>query len=1218
MSLAKSQVGKKALSWALVFALVVSFTPHIGATHEDDDTINVENAVLSQDDDGLHNDLLFWAHNRDDGLGNITINVWKKNALGNWEEYDDGETDEDGELDFYNVTSGEYIWDAYDGDSKISNEGGFATVASTYLVGHIGILSDEDGDGDYDDFIGYVFGANGTSDEGYVEIYDEDGDLIDDGYTDEELDNNFTAFLATNLQRGNYTHHIYEEYDGTLIHNGSFYSHGSYNTTSNGDSDEWFESWDYDTQDTNGDNVANYIEITFDPNTDCNCSMEVEVVMEVYNNDTESYVDDNWTYFEINGTEEDEFGINWIADVDGNLTFTFRLFDDEYNWEDEFSFTHYMECDENEIECEIDEWFEDYEYETEDTGSDNLDDTINVKYNPDTECDCEVNIYVELAVFDNATGNWVDYVSSEHRINGTEEDSFTQSWTSRNSSLYDFELILYDEDWDFEDSIRIPGIYLYQATGAGGPGDEDEYFDWFDDYTWDSDDDGYDDTIEIDFDADTTCECNMSVTVEIDVYDNETGAWVNGTDLNYTIYYDDDEYKYEYWSPEYNGTFDFYVELYDESNNLEEELELLGIELNRRSDDGGGNETEDSDEWFEDRGYYVEPSKTINIEYNPDTSCVCEVRVWVYIDVYQEGNKIDTIADDYYIYHDDSYLFEQNWTANKNDTYDFKVVLFDGEDGPENYEDEYWIYDVYLGDSDDNDTGGGDEDHDEWFSYMNWWQNWAWDMVELSLDMQSDCECDMDVYVEVEIWDENWNLYDVIEENYTLNDGWAYDYLNISLNQETGIFTFNVTLYDNNWKVEDQDAFRMVISDEWFEYEYTVDDSIADIMIYPYSSYEGDSWASIGMDIYKYDEQNNDWENIEYFWEEFEFPSEENRQDLSFHFSQDLSDRGDGEYRFDVIILDENNFRDHKETFYTNISSNAAPVIHGIYAEQAFEGQMVTFKVDVTDEDGDNLEFNWDMGDGTLGGGPWGLHDESIMYVYPDNGEYVITVQVSDGNGNLVEEEFTIFVFNENPSLDISYDDFGQEGQTITFASQTSDVLDDTVKVTWTFPDGTQEEGNFAQYLFADDGDFIIGVTAEDEDGGETSENIIVTIENVAPTFTEFQMPSGGQEGETLDFKFDAVDPGQDTIVFNINFGDGTLPLITQDGGNISHRFADGDTFTITVCAKDEDGGESCRQQVLPISILEELQDEGLLPGFSLLVAISALGVVGILRRRAH
>ena len=84
--------------------------------------------------------------------------------------------------------------------------------------------------------------------------------------------------------------------------------------------------------------------------------------------------------------------------------------------------------------------------------------TINYN-NPDTECDCEVNIYVQLAVFDNATGNWVDDVSSEHRINGTEEDSFTQSWTSRNSSLYDFELILYDSLLIFYSIL----IYIYSS-----------------------------------------------------------------------------------------------------------------------------------------------------------------------------------------------------------------------------------------------------------------------------------------------------------------------------------------------------------------------------------------------------------------------------------------------------------------------------------------------------------------------------------------------------------------------------------------------------------------------------------------------------------------------------------------------------------------------------------------------------------------------------------
>ena len=113
------------------------------------------------------------------------------------------------------------------------------------------------------------------------------------------------------------------------------------------------------------------------------------------------------------------------------------------------------------------------------------------------------------------------------------------------------------------------------------------------------------------------------------------------------------------------------------------------------------------------------------------------------------------------------------------------------------------------------------------------------------------------------------------------------------------------------------------------------------------------------------------------------------------------------------------------------------------------------------------------------------------------------------------------------------------------------------------------------------------------------------------------RIPSEAQEGEALDFTFEATDPGDDTIVFTIDFGDGTAPMITQDG-NVSHKFAEGDTFTLVVCAKDEDGGENCREQILPVSILEQLEDEGLLPGFNLLLAISALGVVGILRRRTH
>ena len=70
--------------------------------------------------------------------------------------------------------------------------------------------------------------------------------------------------------------------------------------------------------------------------------------------------------------------------------------------------------------------------------------------------------------------------------------------------------------------------------------------------------------------------------------------------------------------------------------------------------------------------------------------------------------------------------------------------------------------------------------------------------------------------------------------------------------------------------------------------------------------------------------------------------------------------------------------------------------------------------------------------------------------------------------------------------------------------------------------------------------------------------------------------------------------------------------------GDISHKFAEGDTFDVIICAKDEDGGETCRTETIPVSVLEQLEEEGLLPGFGVIGALSALGVIGMLRRRTH
>ena len=96
------------------------------------------------------------------------------------------------------------------------------------------------------------------------------------------------------------------------------------------------------------------------------------------------------------------------------------MYDDDYNYEDNFTFTIYLECvNDNNSNCDYDEWFEDWDHVTEDNDGDNLDDTIVVNFDPNTECDCEVDIRVYMDVFQNSSGNYV----------GNEYDEFYK-WNS--------------------------------------------------------------------------------------------------------------------------------------------------------------------------------------------------------------------------------------------------------------------------------------------------------------------------------------------------------------------------------------------------------------------------------------------------------------------------------------------------------------------------------------------------------------------------------------------------------------------------------------------------------------------------------------------------------------------------------------------------------------------------------------------------------------------
>ena len=114
------------------------------------------------------------------------------------------------------------------------------------------------------------------------------------------------------------------------------------------------------------------------------------------------------------------------------------------------------------------------------------------------------------------------------------------------------------------------------------------------------------------------------------VTDADDGSLVDYFETNHTIYNDDSETYWAYWSPDYNGTFDFEVEMYDEDGNFEDSFESSNVALNVREE----NEDEDYDEWFATYDWDYESSDTVEIGFDPNTGCDCDVYVYVEAEVY--------------------------------------------------------------------------------------------------------------------------------------------------------------------------------------------------------------------------------------------------------------------------------------------------------------------------------------------------------------------------------------------------------------------------------------------------------------------------------------------------------------------------------------------------------------------------------------------------------
>jgi len=404
-----------------------------------------------------------------------------------------------------------------------------------------------------------------------------------------------------------------------------------------------------------------------------------DFLAQVWDNDTEGDPDGYAEVYDENGTlvasgnTDDSAG--WWEDVfvvydlaQGNYTFSIWM-EEGGTLLQNGSFHSYGDDGKD----DSDEWFADIYYEVSDSDGDGANDTVTIVYDVDTDTDTmdvEVDWYIE-----DSEENWEYWGSDEFTVENGTVAYRNMSWTATREDNYTLYIWLWDENDTQEDSALFEDIHLGEGEPQGG--DSNEWFTEIYIETWDSDGDELNDTATIRFEVDTDNMTPIDVDAYLSVHDSDgdMAGWdwdghtvVNGTiiwrSLNFTADYDD--------------TYDFEIELYDEDNYLEDYAFFDNITLYAT---GGGGEEEDV--WYEDIFHEVYDggedglNDTARFTYDVDTnlnmtdvSIQFEVRnsSWEVVHRERDNFSVTNGTVDYR-----TLEFVAPW----NDTYYFSLDLYD-------------------------------------------------------------------------------------------------------------------------------------------------------------------------------------------------------------------------------------------------------------------------------------------------------------------------------------------------------------------------------------------------------------------------------------------------------------------------------------------------------------------------------------------------------------
>ncbi len=306
----------------------------------------------------------------------------------------------------------------------------------------------------------------------------------------------------------------------------------------------------------------------------------------------------------------------------------------------------------------------------------------------------------------------------------------------------------------------------------------------------------------------------------------------------------------------------------------------------------------------------------------------------------------------------------------------------------------------------------------------------------------------------------------------------------------------------------------------------------------------------------------------------------------------------DGYYGVRLTVTDAGGLSDSEVLFIS--VQNLPPVVASIADQTIDEGSAIAVTGSFYDLGArDTWTATVNYGDGS-GVQPLSLHPSGrfdLNHVYADNGDYTVTVTVTDDDLAPGSSSFVVHVGNTDPTASLGNNGPAAEGSpvTVSFTGGTDDSTVDRTSLHYSFAlsaagladtyalAGTATSAGFS---FGDDGLYMVYGRVIDKDGGYTDYTTTVAVYNESPAAI-VGAAATIDEGTTFIRNGSFIDAGADTWTATVNYGDGSgeQPLaLTGHDFTLNHLYADSGTYVITVTVLDDNGGNSTRSLTVTVN----------------------------------